>query len=50
MNRWSGKQLTITLLACGISVAVALLLCIAVGSSGTGWPGVEVRAFVSKRC
>jgi iron complex transport system permease protein len=45
MNRWSGKQLTITLLACVVSVALAMLLCVGVGSSGTGWPGVGVRAF-----
>src|SRR5580658_2233608 len=45
MNRWSGKQLTITLLACAAGVGLAMLICVAVGSSGTGWPGVGVRAF-----
>src|SRR5271168_5258287 len=45
MNVWSGKRLLITLIACGASVGLAMLLCVAVGSNGAGWPGAGIREF-----
>ncbi len=45
MNRWSSERLIVTLLACAAAVAVGVALCMAVGSKGAGWPGLEIREF-----
>ena len=39
------QKTLITMLACAASVALAMLLCVAVGSNGTGWPVAGIRAF-----
>ena len=43
MKRWSGSRLALTLFICAAGILAVMILCVAVGSNGTGWPAARVR-------
>jgi len=45
MEKWSAEKLVVTLLVCSAAVGLAALFAMGVGSSGLGWPPVEIREF-----
>ncbi|MGD0542483.1 MAG: iron ABC transporter permease [Tepidisphaeraceae bacterium] len=45
MKRWSAQRLILTLLVCAATVAGAMVLCVALGSTGVGWPTLGIREF-----